>query len=173
MLDASFPDLIALLEEVIVEHLLRQIDAGARVVQLFDSWAGILSPRLFDLYVIRPTRRIVVALKKSRPKIPVMGFARGAGCKNMQFAEKTRIDVLTLDETVDRAFFLPTSQVDMVFQGNLDPVLLLGSRDVLQHEIERWKQDTIHQPWIYNLGHGVHKDTDPDQVQFMIDCLRK
>lgn len=169
LIDQSFPSLICLLEEVIVEHLSAQIDVGVKAVQLFDSWSGILSPRLFDQWVIEPTRRIVSNLKKLHPEIPVMGFARGSGIKNRLFAEKTGIDVVTVDETMPRQDF---QSQNIVYQGNLDSALLLGDQETLRDEIAFWKKETKGKPWVYNLGHGVHKDTNPDNVQFLIDCLR-
>ena len=170
LVDQSFPDLMSMLEKAIIMHLCAQIESGVQAVQLFDSWAGILSPQLFTKWVIEPTTRIVSELKKNHPDVPVMGFARGAGDKNMQFAEKTGIDVLSIDETTTRKYI---KTENIIYQGNLDPALLLGDRETLKEEIELWKKETENIPWVYNLGHGVHKDTDPDNVQFLIDCLRK
>ena len=170
LVDHSFPDLIKLLEEAIVAHLYAQIESGVQAIQLFDSWAGILSPSLFDQWVIEPTKRIVSEIKKVYPNVPVMGFARGAGDKNKQFAEKTGIDVVTFDETASREAW---QQKNIVYQGNFDPAFLLSDRDKIRQEVALWKEETKGLPWVYNLGHGVHKDTDPDHVQFLINCLRE
>lgn len=168
--DPTFPDLMKLLEDKVVEHLSCQIEAGASVVQLFDSWSGILSPEMFVQYVVDPTKRIVSALKLQYPQVPVMGFARGSGEKIKNFAENSFVDVVTLDETMQRSF-LKTNE-KYVLQGNLDPAYLLGSKEILEREVSRWKSDTEGQAWIYNLGHGIHKDTDPEMVQQMIDYVR-
>lgn len=168
LIDPSFSDLISVLEKVIVMHLSAQIEAGVQAIQLFDSWAGILSPKLFVQWVVEPTKRIVSELKKSYPDIPIMGFARGA-TNNRQFAEKTGVDVVTLDETVSRQNL---KKNDIVYQGNFDPALLLGDKEQIRQEVLLLKEETKGIPWVYNLGHGVHKDTDPENVQFFIECLR-
>lgn len=169
--DPTFVDLMKLLEDTIISHLSYQIDSGVKVIQLFDSWSGILSPDLFEQCVVKPTKRIVSALKKQYPQVPIMGFARGCGDKMTYYAENTGIDVLTIDETIQRCTF--QQKTKYIVQGNLDPVYLLGSKEVLFYEVQKWKAETKDQAWIYNLGHGVHKDTKPEMVQYLVDCLRE
>ena len=98
---ARFGEIIARIEEVTLEYLLGQIEAGAEAVQLFDSWAGSLSPAQFEQWVIAPTARLVAALKRGIPKSPIIGFPKGAGGKLAAYARETGVTAVGLDETVD------------------------------------------------------------------------
>ena len=167
--DPSFPKLITILEKSVIEYLKQQINAGVQIIQLFDSWAGVLSPTLFNLYVVEPTERIVTAIKKEYPDIPIIGFARQAHYKNTLYAEKTGLTAISLDETIP----LDCVEQKGVLQGNLDPVCLLGSEENLYRMVQDWKQKTADRPWIYNLGHGIHKDTDPKKVEKMVKWIRE
>src|SRR4051812_22967630 len=122
----AFGAIIERIEQVTLEYLLAQIEAGADAVQLFDSWAGSLSPSQFEQYVIAPTARLVAAIKERHPDAPVIGFPKGAGGKLRAYAEETRVDALGLDETVDVVWAAKELPSDLPLQGNLDPLALVA-----------------------------------------------
>src|SRR5947207_1701706 len=101
---AKFGEMIARIEAVTLDYLTGQVEAGAEVLQLFDSWAGSLAPAQFEQWVIAPTQRLVAALKERHPDVPVIGFPKGAGGKLGGYARETGISALGLDETVDPAW---------------------------------------------------------------------
>lgn len=170
--DQSFPNLAVLLERCIIEHLSQQIEAGADIVQIFDSWAGVLSAEQFDRWVVAPTRRITTALKQRHSNVPVIAFPRGAGEKVFDFAEKTGVDAVSLDETADLRSVLSHCSPETVLQGNLDPLFLLDDPALLSERISALIGAVGNRPWIFNLGHGVHKETDPKNVARLVDLVR-
>ena len=97
----GFAAIIAAIEAMTVDYLSGQIAAGVEAVQLFDSWAGSLSPAQFEAWVIAPTARIVAGLKARHPDVPIIGFPKGAGAKLDAYARETGVDALGLDETID------------------------------------------------------------------------
>src|SRR5438105_9522620 len=101
--EGAFAAIIGRIEEVTLDYLLGQVEAGAEVLQLFDSWAGSLSPAQFERWVIAPTARLVAALKQRHPQVPIIGFPKGAGGKLGAYARETEVSALGLDETVDVA----------------------------------------------------------------------
>src|SRR6202140_4861227 len=122
---SGFAALIELLTEATIDYLSAQITAGAEAVQLFDSWAGILSETGFERWVIEPTRKIVAGLQQRFPGVPIIGFPRGAGLLYERYAIETGVDAVSLDTTVPLGFARDRLQPNLAVQGNLDPVLLV------------------------------------------------
>lgn len=165
---ARFAGIIAAIERVTVDYLLGQIEAGAEVVQLFDSWAGSLSPDQFEQWVIAPTARIVAALRERSPEVPVIGFPKGAGGKVAAYVRETRVSAIGLDETVDPLWAAGELPSSLPVQGNLDPLALLAGGQELQSSVQRILDAFAGRPHIFNLGHGILKDTPIDHVEQLI-----
>ena len=155
-----------------VGYLRGQIDAGAEAVQLFDSWAGSLAPDEFDRWVIEPNARIVAAIKDSHPDIPVIGFPKGAGEKLPRYAERTGVDAVGLDETLDPEWAHAALPKGMPVQGNLDPMLLLAGGDRLDHTIRHILSALADRPHVFNLGHGIDRHTPIAHVEHALGVLR-
>jgi uroporphyrinogen decarboxylase len=169
---ALFEALLARITEATIEYLSMQIDAGAEVVKIFDSWAGSLKGEAFEKYALEPCRQITAALKERYPHIPVIGFPREAGDKYVGFAKATGIDCVALDNSVDPEWAAANVQVDGCVQGNLaSRHMVTGGQDLID-ETRRIVAAFKNGPHIFNLGHGITPDADPDNVQLMIDTVR-
>ena len=164
----AFGAIIARIEELTLEYLSGQIAAGADAVQLFDSWAGSLSPAQFEQWVIAPTARIVAALRARHPKVPVIGFPKGAGGKLAAYARETRVNALGLDETVDPVWAAKSLPARLPVQGNLDPLALIAGGDSLSTAVGRILDAFAGRPHIFNLGHGILQDTPIGHVEAML-----
>jgi uroporphyrinogen decarboxylase len=167
-----FQRLIDLLTEATIDYLSKQIDAGAEVVKLFDSWAGSLKGRDFDRFALAPTRRIVTALKARHPNTPVIAFPREAGEKYLGFAKATGADCLALDNSVDPQWAAAHLQPDGCVQGNLKSSHMVSGGPALVKDTKRIVSAFRNGPHIFNLGHGITPQADPDNVQRMIDAVR-
>src|SRR5690349_3281193 len=132
----AFGAIVARIEDVTFGYLAGQIDAGAEAVQLFDSWAGSLSPAQFERWVIGPTARLVAALREKYPDIPVIGFPKGAGGKLAAYARETGVSAIGLDETVDPAWAANALPEDLPIQGNLDPLALIAGGELLDSAVK-------------------------------------
>ena len=167
-----FQRLIDLLTEATIDYLSKQIDAGAEVVKLFDSWAGSLKGRDFDRFALAPTSRIVTALKARHPNTPVIAFPREAGEKYLGFAKATGADCLALDNSVDPHWAAAHLQPDGCVQGNLKSSHMVSGGPALVKDTKRIVAAFRNGPHIFNLGHGITPQADPDNVQRMIDAVR-
>lgn len=156
--------LIDLLCEATVRYLDKQVQAGAEILQLFDSWAGLLSEDQFQRWVIEPNRRIVEGIKAIHPDIPVIGFPRGAGVLYRAFVERTGVDAVSLDQTVPAAWAAERLQPICTVQGNLDNHLLLAGGDVMEAAVCHILKTLGQGPFIFNLGHGILPPTPPEHV---------
>lgn len=168
----TFSALIGLITEATIHYLSRQIEAGAEVVKLFDSWAGSLKGRDFDDFVLEPARRIIAALKERHPGIPVIAFPREAGARYVGFAKATGADCVALDNSVEAEWAARALQVDGCVQGNLDPRHMVTGGPDLVREAQRITRALRGGPHVFNLGHGITPDADPDNVARMIDAVR-
>jgi uroporphyrinogen decarboxylase len=170
------PDVFSLIIDQIttasIQYLRGQIDAGAEAVQLFDSWAGSLSPDQFDHWVINPNMAITKALKDSHPDIPVIGFPKGAGAKLLDYARETGVDAVGLDETVDPVWANKELPIGMPVQGNLDPLMLMAGGKALTDRIEFIVDTFSKRPHIFNLGHGIGQFTPIKHVEQLVSAVR-
>ncbi|MEO1734094.1 MAG: uroporphyrinogen decarboxylase [Pseudomonadota bacterium] len=169
---ALFSDLIDVLTESSIEYLSRQIEAGAEVVKIFDSWAGSLKGEDFDDFALAPCRTITQALKARHPEIPVIGFPREAGENYVGFAKATGVDCVALDNSVRPDWAARNVQVDGCVQGNLASTHMVTGGQALIDETRAIVQAFSKGPHIFNLGHGITPDADPENVQVMIDTVR-
>jgi uroporphyrinogen decarboxylase len=169
---SGFHAIIAAIETATVDYLSGQIRAGVEAVQLFDSWAGSLAPDQFERWVIAPTARIVAALKSRHPDVPVIGFPKGAGGKLGAYARDTGADAIGLDETVDPAWAARELPDDIVIQGNLDPLALLAGGEALEKAVGRILSQFAGRSHIFNLGHGIIKETPIAHVERLLALVR-
>jgi uroporphyrinogen decarboxylase len=169
----GFAALIGLIEEATVAYLSGQIEAGAEVIQLFESWGGSHDAAGFETWSIAPAARIVAALKRQHPDLPVIGFPRGAGVKAARYAEKTGIDALSLDWSIPLDWAVRTIPSETVLQGNLDPMALLAGGRALEERTDLILQETAGRRFIFNLGHGILPETPLGHVEALVCQLRK
>jgi uroporphyrinogen decarboxylase len=167
-----FERLISLLTDATVTYLAAQIEAGAEAVMLFDSWAGVLSPRLFRSHVIRPTETIVARLRSRFPTVPVIGFPRLAGLMIGDYAVATQVNAVGLDTSMDPALVARCVPQDVALQGNLDPLALAGGGEALRHETLEILHTLRGRPFIFNLGHGIVPQTPPQHVAELVELVR-
>lgn len=169
---AAFQAIIDAIVDLTVTYLSGQIEQGVEAVQLFDSWAGSLSPAQFERWVIAPNAEIVRRVKALHPDTPVIGFPKGAGGKLAAYANETAVDALGLDETVDPAWADSILPPHLPVQGNLDPLALVAGGAVLDAAIDRILAAFPSRPHIFNLGHGIVPDTAIAHVEHLIRRVR-
>lgn len=169
---AAFSALIDRITDATIAYLSAQIDAGAEVVKLFDSWAGSLKGADFDDFALTPAKRIIAALKARHPDTPIIAFPREAGTRYAGFARATGADCVALDNSVSADWAAQQVQKDGCVQGNLDPRLLVTGGPALEAETRRIAAAFAGGPHIFNLGHGITPDADPDNVTRMLAALR-
>lgn len=167
-----FSEIIARIEKVTLDYLSGQIEAGAEALQLFDSWAGSLSPAQFEQWVIAPTARIVARLRDRHPGVPLFGFPKGAGGKLAAYARETGVDAIGLDETVDPCWAAEELPPGLTVQGNLDPLALVAGGKSLERAVRRILDAFAGRPHIFNLGHGILPDTPIAHVEQVITQVK-
>lgn len=168
----TFAQLIDRLAEASIDYLTGQLRAGAECVQIFDTWAGALSPREFARWCVAPTKRIVDGVRKKIPGARIIGFPRGAGSKLEAYLRGTGVDAVGLDWTVDLNFARDTIQRLMPIQGNVDPLALLSGGAALDGEVDAVMQALSGGPFIFNLGHGILPPTPIAHVERMLKRVR-
>jgi uroporphyrinogen decarboxylase len=160
------------LTEATVLYLSAQIAAGAEVVKLFDSWAGSLKGQDFADFAVAPAKRIISEINRLHPGTPIIAFPREAGEGYVGFAKATGADCVALDNSVSADWAAEHVQVDGCVQGNLAPEHMVTGGQALVDETKRIVRAFSNGPHIFNLGHGITPDADPDNVQRMIDAIR-
>ena len=169
----KFQALIDLLVEATAAYLIRQAEAGAEALQLFDSWAGVLSEAQFRRWSVDPAKRIVEAVKAAHPHIPVIGFPRGAGALYADYVRGTGIDAVSLDVSVPLGWAADHLQSRTVVQGNLDNLLLAAGGEALDEEVGRIIEAFAGGPHVFNLGHGIIPSTPPEHVGRVVDLVTR
>lgn len=167
----AFAGLIEILTAATQDYLLAQIEAGAEVVQIFDSWAGILPESEFIRWCERPLGQIVDSIRQAHPEVPIIVFPRGAGAMYARLAQEVAVDGLSLDTTVPLAW-AKRELSGVCLQGNLDPVALLAGGETLRVETARILSVMAGTPFIFNLGHGVLPETDPAAVAALVEQVK-
>ncbi|MBE3637097.1 uroporphyrinogen decarboxylase [Mangrovicoccus algicola] len=171
---ALFDALMARLTEATIEYLSAQIEAGAEVVKLFDSWAGSLEGPDFAAYSLGPIRAITHALQQRHPGVPVIAFPRGTSRANyVTFAQETGVRAVAIDEHADADWAAQALQPLTCVQGNLAPGHMVTGGAPLVEEVRRIRRALSGGPHIFNLGHGITPDADPENVALMIETLRE
>lgn len=167
---AGFMSLITLIEEATIEYLSAQIEAGAEIVKLFDSWAGALPYDFISTVSIEPMQRIFTELKKRHPHIKTIAFPRGIGAAYV-LANVPEFDAVAIDASVSMEW---ASSVlgNKCLQGNLDPMTMVVGGDVLKREARKIVDQMKGKPFIFNLGHGITPEANPDHVHDLLEAVR-
>ncbi len=169
----GFQSLIDLLVETSIEYLSLQVKAGADVLQIFDTWAGVLPDDEFDRWVVEPTKSIVAGVKSAHPDVPIIGFPRGASGSALWYVTETGVDGIGCDTAMPpymmgEAF----DEEKVVVQGNLDPLLLVAGGEALEERTHEILQLMEGKPFIFNLGHGIVPQTPPENVARLVEIVR-
>ncbi len=167
----AFEHLLRLLADVSADYLVAQIDAGADAVQIFDSWAGVLGEKEFEAFAIRPVARMIASIRARRPQARIIAFAKGAGYLLKTYRQKTGADAIGLDWAVPLAFAAEL-QKDGPVQGNLDPMRVVAGGRSLEEGIDDILQVLGNGPLIFNLGHGITPQADPENVRRLVERVR-
>ncbi|UWQ21366.1 uroporphyrinogen decarboxylase [Jannaschia sp. W003] len=170
---ATFEALLDRIEAATVEYLSAQVEAGAEVVKLFDSWAGSLEGGDFRRYSVEPMRRITQALKRRHPGLPVIAFPRGAGARYEGLHAAIGADCIALDDGVEAAWAAAHVQAGGCVQGNLASRHMVTGGEAMDAEIRRIRDAFAGGPHVFNLGHGITPDADPENVARMLAVLRE
>ena len=170
---AAFSALIDVITEATIDYLSMQVQAGAEVVKLFDSWAGSLKGRDFHDFAVQPTARIISALKARHPGLPVIAFPREAGAGYIGFAQATGADCVAVDNSVTPEWAAEHVQSTGCVQGNLAPHHMVTGGPELIRETRRVVKAFQNRPHIFNLGHGITPDANPENVTLMIETVRE
>ena len=171
---AGFAKLIDILVEASTDYLSAQVDAGADVLQIFDTWAGSLPAGEFEAWVVAPTRRIVSEVRARHPDVPIIGFPRGAGQKIEGYVAQTGVQGVGCDTGIDVAHMKALARTCKVaVQGNLDPIALVAGGQELERQIDVLVQGLAEVPHIFNLGHGIVPETPPENVAHLVRLVRK
>lgn len=168
-----FAALIDILVQASASYLLRQFKAGVEVVQIFDTWAGVLPPEEFDRWCIEPMRRIVAQVRRELPQAKIIGFPRGAGTGLLRYVEQVPVNAIGLDWMIDRSFAREQVQRRVPVQGNLDPLVLLAGGPALDRAVDTILDAFAAGPFIFNLGHGILPETPIAHVEQMLKRVRQ
>lgn len=168
----SFQAIIDALVDNSIEYLVRQLKAGADVLQIFDTWAGVLTPREFARWSVEPTRRIVAGVRKQVAGAKIIGFPRGAGALLPGYVEATGVDAVSIDWSAEPSLIRERVQSKVAVQGNLDPLALIAGGAALERAVDDVLADYGHGRLIFNLGHGILPETPIAHVERMIARVR-
>lgn len=168
----GFGQLIERIGEATIRYLSAQIVAGADAVQLFDSWAGVLAAEQLEPWVFAPTRRIVAELRRRHPAIPVIGFPRGIGAGLSAYVRATGVDAVGLDSSLDLAWAATVVPQGVALQGNLDPLWLEIGGPAMRRQVPEIVAAAAGRPHIFNLGHGIGKETPAEHVAALVSAVR-
>lgn len=167
-----FQQLIMTLADAIIWYVCEQIKAGVEIIQLFDSWVGLLSAKAMMEWGINPTSYIIREVKKEFPKIPVIIFPKGGYWNYYSHMHQLKADAISIDSTIPLTSLIPPENRPYIIQGNLDPFSLLGSIDNLKKETQQIMEVMGKEKFIFNLGHGILPQTPLDHVYQLVDLVK-
>ena len=159
--------ILVILEKFSKVHIKKQIENGANVIQIFDSWAGLLEEKDLQKYIYSPTLRLVNYVKSLN--IPVICFPREIK-KYKEFCDIVKPDAISIDYNVDSKLILKNIQIPI--QGGLDPKVLLSDKENLKKEAIKYLDIFKDHPYIFNLGHGVLPETDPNMMDYLVKMVK-
>lgn len=168
----AFAQIVDVLVENSIQYLLGQLAAGADVLQIFDTWAGVLPPREFKRWSIEPTRRIVEGVRKKVPDAKIIGFPRGAGAQLPSYVERTGVNGVSIDWAAEPSFVRERIQSRVAVQGNLDPLVLIAGGSALDRAVDDVLENYAGGRLIFNLGHGIQPETPIAHVEQMLKRVR-
>ena len=168
----AFAIMIERLVALSAAYLVAQLRAGADVVQIFDTWAGVLDEDGFERWCVEPTAEIVRRVKAAVPEAGVIGFPRGAGAKLERYVETTGVDGVSLDWSVPLDYARDRLQRQVAVQGNLDPMVLMTGGEALDRAVRRIRAGLGEGRFIFNLGHGILPETPVAHVKRLVELVR-
>jgi len=161
--------LLKKLEEIICLHVEKQIEAGANIIQIFDSWAGLLPKKELPNYCYIPTLKVVEHIKSL--KVPVICFPKGIGENYVEFCSTVKPSCISIDYEVD-AKWIKEKVNGTPIQGGLDPKILLTDKEKIKKSTEKYLNIFSDYPYIFNLGHGVMPETKPETIEYVTQIVR-
>jgi uroporphyrinogen decarboxylase len=168
--EEEFSSFLEWLSYATASHLVEQVKAGVDGIQLFDTWAGLCPATHFQKWIIEPTQLIVSRLREEFPLLPIIGFPKGIGAHLIDYGRKTGVSALSLDTTTSLSWAVKEIPNNLIFQGNLDPLLLVAGGEPLQRAIESIHEEMKGRPYIFNLGHGILPQTPLAHIE---ECVRR
>jgi len=170
--EETFSAFLKFLSGAVSSHLLEQVKAGVDCVQLFDSWAGLCPSTHFRQWILEPTQVIIRTLRKEFPHLPIIGFPKGIGSQLLAYGRETGVSAVSLDATISLSWAAENLPKDLVFQGNLDPLLLVAGGEPLKRGIHSIHEEMKDRPYIFNLGHGVLPETPLKNIEECVGWVR-
>jgi uroporphyrinogen decarboxylase len=168
----GFGYLLDILADCVAFHLIRQLDAGADAVQIFDSWAGGVPAALFERAVVAPTKKIVETVRAARPDARIIGFPRATTLVGYEaYAKATGVDALSLDTSAPMGW--AARDLNCAVQGNLDPIALIAGGAALDKAVDDILDAMAGRPHIFNLGHGILPETPIPHVEQLLKRIRQ
>ncbi|MEL6819376.1 MAG: uroporphyrinogen decarboxylase [Pseudomonadota bacterium] len=167
----SLEKLVDILADASVEYLVAQIDAGADAVKIFDSWAGVMDKEAFATYCIKPVKKIIDGVKAARPGTPIIAFPKGSGYQYRGYREQTGADMIAIDWTVPLDIAVEM-QKEGAIQGNLDPLRVVAGKAAIKEGVDRIMDALAGGPFVFNLGHGITPQADPDDMAYLVGYVR-
>ena len=168
----AFQTIIDTVVENSIQYLLGQLKAGADVLQIFDTWAGVLPPREFQRWSVEPTKRIVDGVRAVVPDAKIIGFPRGAGAQLPHYVEQTKVNGVSIDWAAEPALIREKVQSKVAVQGNLDPLVLIAGGAALDRAVDDVLENYAAGRLIFNLGHGIQPETPIAHVEQMVKRVR-
>ncbi len=166
---SSTEKILKKIEETVCLHAAKQIEAGANVIQVFDSWAGLLPQNELEKYCFTPNQKIVEHIKTFN--VPVICFPRGIGKNYVDFCSVVKPNCISIDYEVDPKL-IKNKIKEIAVQGGLDPKVLLKDNESIKKEVQNYLNIFSDHPYVFNLGHGVLPETKPETIQYVIDLVR-
>ena len=160
-------DLLKVIVRFLKIHINNQIESGATIIQIFDSWAGLLNEKDYDKYIFNPTEDLVNFVKSK--KIPVICFPKGIN-NYKNYVNLVKPDVISIDYNVDPKKI--SDSIDITVQGGLNPNFLIGGKEELKTNVKKYLDIFRDKPYIFNLGHGVLPNTDPSMVDYLVKLVK-
>ena len=162
--------LLRKIEEATCLHIEMQIKAGANIIQIFDSWAGLLPKDMLDEFCFEPNSRLTEYLKEK--KTPAICFPRGIGKEYSNFCQKVKPTCINIDYDVDPNWAKENFN-GIPIQGGMDPKILIEDKSTIKKETENYLNIFKNYPYIFNLGHGVLPETKPETISYVIKVIRE
>ena len=165
--DKKIDDIMVKLDEFLKIHIEAQIKSGASVIQIFDSWAGLIPEKDLEYFVYKPLKSLVDFIRQK--KTISICFPRNIN-NYKKFVENVKPDVISIDYNIDPSIIRDT--IDITVQGGLDPKILLQNKDIVRNEVTKLLKTFDKKRYIFNLGHGILPGTNPDMVKYLVDTVR-
>ena len=166
--DRDIDNVLVKLDEFLKIHIDAQIKSGASIIQIFDSWAGLLPEKDLEYFVYKPTKSLVNFIRQ-KESISIC-FPRNIN-NYQKFVENVNPDIISIDYNIDPSIIRDT--IDITVQGGLDPNILLQNKDILRNEVTKYLKTFDKKRYIFNLGHGILTNTNPDMVKYLVDTVRE